>query len=401
MPFLHGKQGGEFYKLHKIKSRTQGVLIGVHFFDVKNGESGMFPGHKEAHRMKGLKKMAAVLACAAIAAGIFAGCGGDNKKDDKAAAGDKVLTVYTARSESLNNLVIPAFEKETGIKVNMIVAGTGPLVKRVASEKDNPQGDVLWAADQTMLESQKDLFEKYVSPEDANMLDNAKNKTGYFTPAFADPTVFIVNTNLAGDMKIEGFDDLLNPALKGKIAFGDPANSSSAFQSLMAMLYAKGKDGDPLSPEAWAYVDNFIKNVDGKFLNSSGAVHKGAADGEYTVGLTWEDPAATYVKNGAPVKVVFPKEGAIFPGESVEIIKGAKHMENAKKFVDFMLSQKIQEEAGKTLTVRPLRKGVKLADYMTPQDQIHLFKNYDEGWVAQHKKEIVALWNQHLENSRQ
>ena len=90
----------------------------------------MFPGHKEAHRMKGLKKMAAVLACAAIAAGIFAGCGGDNKKDDKAAAGDKVLTVYTARSESLNNLVIPAFEKETGIKVNMIVAGTGPLVKR-------------------------------------------------------------------------------------------------------------------------------------------------------------------------------------------------------------------------------------------------------------------------------
>ena len=345
--------------------------------------------------MKGLKKMAAVLACAAIAAGVFAGCGGDTKKDDKAAAGDKVLTVYTARSESLNNLVIPAFEKETGIKVNMIVAGTGPLVKRVASEKDNPQGDVLWAADQTMLESQKDLFEKYV------LLDNAKNRTGYFTPAFADPTVFIVNTNLAGDMKIEGFDDLLNPALKGKIAFGDPANSSSAFQSLMAMLYAKGKDGDPLSPEAWAYVDNFIKNVDGKFLNSSGAVHKGAADGEYTVGLTWEDPAATYVKNGAPVKVVFPKEGAIFPGESVEIIKGAKHMENAKKFVDFMLSQKIQEEAGKTLTVRPLRKGVKLADYMTPQDQIHLFKNYDEGWVSQHKKEIVALWNQHLENSRQ
>lgn len=97
--------------------------------------------------MKGLKKMAAVLACAAIAAGVFAGCGGDGKKDDKAAAGDKVLTVYTARSESLNNLVIPAFEKETGIKVNMIVAGTGPLVKRVASEKDNPQGDVLWAAD--------------------------------------------------------------------------------------------------------------------------------------------------------------------------------------------------------------------------------------------------------------
>lgn len=352
--------------------------------------------------MKRLKKAALAVACAAVLCSVFSGCGGDKKDTAKAApAEEKVLTVYTARSESLNNLVIPAFEKETGIKVNVIVAGTGPLVKRVASEKDNPQGDILWAADQTMLDSQKDLFEKYVSPEDANMIDAAKNKTGYFSPAFADPTVFIVNKKLAGDMKIAGFDDLLNPALKGKIACGDPANSSSAFQVLMAMLYAKGKDGDPMSPEAWSYVDNFIKNVDGKFLNSSGAVHKGAADGEYTVGLTWEDPAATYVKNGADVEVVFPKEGAIFPGESVQIIKGAKHMENAKKFVDFMLSQKIQEAAGKTLTVRPLRKGVKLADYMTPQDTIALFKNYDEGWVAAHKKEVVAEWNKHLENSRQ
>lgn len=264
-----------------------------------------------------------------------------------------------------------------------------------ATSTDAINGSQLYAV------TSKELFEKYVSPEDANMIDAAKNKTGYFSPAFADPTVFIVNKKLAGDMKIAGFDDLLNPALKGKIACGDPANSSSAFQVLMAMLYAKGKDGDPMSPEAWAYVDNFIKNVDGKFLNSSGAVHKGAADGEYTVGLTWEDPAATYVKNGADVEVVFPKEGAIFPGESVQIIKGAKHMENAKKFVDFMLSQKIQEAAGKTLTVRPLRKGVKLADYMTPQDTIALFKNYDEGWVAAHKKEVVAEWNKHLENSRQ
>ena len=54
-------------------------------------------------------------------------CGGDKKDTAKAApAEEKVLTVYTARSESLNNLVIPAFEKETGIKVNVIVAGTIP-----------------------------------------------------------------------------------------------------------------------------------------------------------------------------------------------------------------------------------------------------------------------------------
>ena len=251
---------------------------------------------------------------------------------------EKALVVYTARSEALNNAVISEFESATGIKVEVVVAGTGELLKRAQSEKENPLGDVFWAADQTMLSSSKDLFEEYVSSENDNMIEPARNTTGYFTPAFADPTVMIVNKDLAGDIKIEGFADLLNPKLKGKIAFGDPVNSSSAFQSLMAMLYGMGKDQDPLSAESWEYVDQFLKNLDGKMCNSSSQVYKGVAEGEYIVGLTWEDPAASYVKDGAPVEVVFPKEGAIFPGESVQILKNCKHPENAKKFIDFMLS---------------------------------------------------------------
>ena len=112
------------------------------------------------------------------------------------------------------------------------------------------------------------------------------------------------------------------------------------------MLYGMGKDGDPLSDQAWDYVDQFIANLDGKMANSSSQVYKGVAEGEYVVGLTWEDPAANYVKEGAAVEVVFPKEGAIFPGESVQILKDCKHPENAKKFVDYMLSEKIQNAVG-------------------------------------------------------
>ncbi|MEG0328511.1 MAG: ABC transporter substrate-binding protein [Erysipelothrix sp.] len=327
---------------------------------------------------------------------ILVGCG---KKEDKPASGDSnELVIYTARSEGLNNLVIKNFEKETGIKVKTVVAGTGELQKRVESEKSNPLGDVLWAADETMLHEYKDLFMEYVSPEDANMMDGFKNTSGYFTPAFSDPTVMIVNKDLKGSMKIDGFQDLLNPELKGKISFGDPTNSSSAFQVLVAMLYDMG-DGDPMSDKAWEYVDKLIANLDGKIASSSGQVHKGVADGEFPVGLTWEDPAANYVKNGAPVEVVFPVEGAIFPGESVQIIKGAKNVENAKKFVDFLISEEIQNQVGEQLTVRPLRKNAKLADYMTPQSSIVLSKNYDEAWVAEHKDEISKKFTEHLEKS--
>lgn len=323
---------------------------------------------------------------------IIAGCSEDEgQKED-------VLTVYTARSESLNNAVIPKFEEETGIKVEVIVAGTGELVKRVESEKNNPVGDILWAADETMLNSKKDLFEKYVSPEDENMMEGFKNTTGYFSPAFADPTVFIVNKNKIGDIKVEGFEDLLNPELKGNISFGDPAASSSAFQSLAAMLYAMG-DGDPTSDKAWDFVEKFIANLDGKMSGSSGQVHKSVADGEYPVGLTWEDPVVYYIKSGAPVDVVFPEEGAIFPGESVQIIKDTENIDGAQKFVDFLLSEDIQDLVGTELTVRPLRENTELADYMKPMEDIELTDSYDEAWVSEHKDDITNKFTDLLEKS--
>ena len=255
------------------------------------------------------------------------------------------------------------------------------------------------AADRTMLESSSDLFMQYVSSEDQNMMEKFRNTTGYFSPAFADPPVLIVNQALKGDIEINGFADLLNPELKGKIAFGDPVNSSSAFQALVAMLYSMGENNDPMSDQAWEFVDQFLKNLDGKMANSSSQVYKGVAEGEYVVGLTWEDPAAKYVKEGANVEVVFPEEGTIFPGESVEIIKNCKHPENAKKFVDFVLSEKIQNKVGSELTVRPLREGATLADYMTPQDQIKLISNYDEGWVAANKQKITEMFSEHLASS--
>jgi len=343
------------------------------------------------------KKVCTALMVSALL--MVAGCGGGGEKKAEAPKdGAKELTVYTARSESLNNAVIQNFEKDTGIKVNVVIAGTGEVIKRVKSEKDNPLGDVLWAGSEAMLAGSKDLFLDYVSKENDKMIPEFKNTTGFCTPAFSDPTVMIVNTKLKGDMKIEGFADLLNPALKGKISFGDPVNSSSAFQSLVAMLYGMG-NGDPFSPAAWDYVDKLLVQLNGKMANSSSQVFKGVAGGEYVVGLTWEDPAASLVKSGAPVAVVFPKEGALYAPQSVQIIKNCKHPENAKKFVDYMLSEKIQNLVGTTLTVRPLRQGAKLADYMTPADKIKLAPKFNEKWVSENKAKFTKMFSEHLEKS--
>lgn len=311
-------------------------------------------------------------------------------------ADDDTLVLYTARAESLNNAVIENFQADTGIKVDIVTGSTGEVVKRVQSEAANPQGDVLWAGSEAQLSDYIEYLESYVSPEDEHML--YKNASGYFSNAFCDPTVFIVNNELAEGIEIEGFEDLLNPELKGKIAYGDPVNSSSAFQCLIAALYDMG-EGDPMSDKAWEWVEQFIANLDGVSLDSSSKVYKGTAEGEYVVGLIWEDPVADYVRQGVDVRVVFPEEGALMPGMSVSIIKGAPNLENAKKFVDYMLSEKCQSYVGENLTVRPLRDDAKLNEYLKPWEEINVCDTYDDKWVQENKGLVTEKYTEYLENS--
>ncbi|WP_413230994.1 extracellular solute-binding protein [Paenibacillus apii] len=325
-----------------------------------------------------------------LLAGVLAACGNSGSEGNEASGSNK-LVVYTPNSESMINALVPLFEKQTGITVELVSAGSGELIKRIQSEKDNPYADVMFGGAFDLFNANADLFEKYVSPNDQYLLEGHRNTTGIMTSYVSDGSVMLVNTNLAGDIQINSYEDLLNPALKGKIAMADAANSSSAFHQLTNMLKAKGNDYT--SDAGWNYVGELIKNLDGKIAGSSSKAHKSVADGEYIVALTYEDPSASYVRDGAPVRVVYPSEGTVFLDGVAGIVKGAKHEENAKKFIDFLISKEAQDALGTETTNRPLRADAQLGSYMTPMDQIKVIEE-DITYVSDHKKEIIEKYTE-------
>jgi iron(III) transport system substrate-binding protein len=111
-------------------------------------------------------------------------------------------------------------------------------------------------------------------------------------------------------------------------------------------------------------------------------------DGEYTIGLSYEDPCLTLINDGADVEVVYMEEGVVFLPAGCAIIKDAKHPEAAKLFMDFITSKEVQDVYGMTLTNRPVYKGVQTADYMKSIDEINV-KVEDTLYVSSHKQEIV------------
>jgi iron(III) transport system substrate-binding protein len=343
-----------------------------------------------------MKKIIALLTATVITVGSFVGCSG-GKDSAQTKDGSKKLVVYSPNSEDIVNTIVPLFEDETGITVELVSAGTGELFKRLQSEKDNSYADVIFGGSMAQYVQNPDLFEPYVAKYNDDLVEGHRNVNGYVTTYGSDGSVLLVNKNLIGNIKIKGYKDLLNPELKGKIAASDPATSSSSFAQLTNILLAMG--GDYTSDAGWNYVKSLVANLDGKVANGSGAVHKSVADGEFVVGLTYEDPSVSYVKNGGNVEVVYPEEGAVFLDPGSAIIKGAKNMDNAKLFMDFLTSKKAQDAFGTQLTIRPLRKDAELADYMKPLKDIKLLEE-DRDYVFEHKKEIAEKYTEIFTNTK-
>ena len=303
------------------------------------------------------------------------------------ASGD--LVVYCPHPLEFINPLVSEFESQTGIKVEVIAAGTGELLKRVESEQANPLGDIFWGGSLSTMKPQMNLFESYQSVNEEFVQEGMKNTEGALTRFTDIPSVIMVNTDLIGDIEVNGYEDLLNPELKGKIAHCDPSKSSSSYEHLINMLYAMG-GGNP--DAGWDYVNKFCENLDGKLLSGSSAVYKGVADGEYVVGLTFEEGAAKYVADGAPVKVVYMEEGVISKPDGVYIIKNAKNMENSKRFIDFITGKDAQTIIVEQLNRRSVRTDVPAPSYLLPKEEMNIIFD-DEELVVEKKEEWLGKFN--------
>ena len=298
----------------------------------------------------------------------------------------KNLVLITATSSDNLNAVVPAFEEKYGIKVEIITGSTGEVMARIKAEKDNPSCDVTWVGEYQAL-TDKDLFETYIASTDSEYPEKYKNKSGVFTAINGTCPVIVWNTELVPN-GIKGYKDLLDPALKGKIAFGDAGTSSSAYNHLENMLIDFG-NGDVEAKEGWDYVEALLKQLDGRVVNSSSATYKGVVSGEYAVGLAWDAPALQLIASNTPnVDFCYMEEGAASKLSGICVIKGAKNLDNAKIFADFISSKEGQALLAENSSgACPVRTDVNLPSSKEIMKTANIF-TVDSVWSAEVKKSV-------------
>ena len=126
--------------------------------------------------------------------------------------------------------------------------------------------------------------------------------------------------------------DLVKTEFKDDVQVANPNSSGTSYTMLATLVQIMGEQ------KAFDYLKALHKNVN-QYTKSGAAPARAAATGESLVGITFQHDAVVQAIGGAPVKIVSPCEGTGYEIGSMSIVKGAKNLDNAKKWYDWALGE--------------------------------------------------------------
>lgn len=306
----------------------------------------------------------------------------------------ETLSVYSAMEPDEVQAWTSRFEKANpDIKLEVIRASTGTLSARIIAEKDNPQADVIWRLSnfQLIRMGKLGMLEAY-QPKNSDKLappfiDSATPPTwvgqdGYLA-AMCFNTVEAKKKNLP---KPASWQDLANPVYRGQIVMPNPNASGTGLVMVSSWLQSFGETA------GWQFMDELNRNV-AQYVPSGSKPCQLAATGEFPIGLSFSTRAAALKTQGAPIDIIFAKEGAGWDLEGSAILKGTKKLAVAKRFMDWSISDDALLLYSENYAILPRSvTGAKVAAFHPASVTSLLIKN-DFDWLAKNYQSVLTQWS--------
>ena len=292
------------------------------------------------------------------------------------------------------------FEKATGTRAAVVQKATGETLAQVKAERANPKGDIWWAGpgDAYLQAAEDGLLETYASPNLNQLQDWAQRisevSQNRVSGVYGGILALGYNTELQQKKKLpipKCWKDLLDPAYRNEVMLGNPNSSGTAYLMLASLVQVFGED------EAFKYLKALHANVSSYARSGIGPM-TAVKQGEIYVGSTVLHGVINEIVAGYPVKPVLPCEGVGYEIGSMAIIKGARNLDNAKKFVDWALTVDAQRIG---LDVKeyaiPTNKSVPLPA-MVPNLTEYKVINYDfaKYGASETRKRLLERWEKEI-----
>ncbi|HSE93286.1 MAG TPA: ABC transporter substrate-binding protein [Methylomirabilota bacterium] len=308
----------------------------------------------------------------------------------RAAAAEEKLVIYTAYEENELKTFWEQFKKDLpdlAARASYIRGSTGPTMARLEAERANPQADVVWGVFNDYLTgaAKKGLLERYAAKESDRIAARFKHPDNLWQGVTLLTVAFATNQKRMAELKLSPprtWSDLLDPKYKGHIVMSNPSTSGTAYLLLASHVKRLGEDK---AFEYYAALDKQLAQV----TKSGGAPGRMAASGETPIGIALAYEVEVARKQGARIDVIHPTDGVAWTFEGNALVKGAKHPQNARRFLDWAVSKSAMtsyaEWRGTAITRTDV--GVKGPNI----SELKLI-DLDFVWAADQKERLVKKW---------
>lgn len=293
--------------------------------------------------------------------------------------------------------------EQTGktIKVVHVRKGGVECVEHVEGQAKHPYEDIVASIRYKEIDRLRigGYLEPYSSPNASFIPETVlgalvgKNPEGYYTGFSLSAYGIMTNKEVLqceGLPTPTGYTDLaFNTNYSGCIVIGSPIMSSISHGNMEVMLAHFGW------VQGWNASIHLASMVD-EFTATTGEANKLTAEGEYAAVLTKYAYWYEYAEEGYPVEWVWPVEGTYIYVLYSGVLSGARHDENAKLWVDWMLSEEGQRAWVECRYETVLRSDISLPAGMPSVEELgavaKIEPNYDEEVMAARYDAVTELW---------
>ncbi len=299
---------------------------------------------------------------------LLAACGGPS--------GPTPLVVYSPHGRDQLTLMEKTFERENpDIDVRWLDMGSQDALDRVRSERANPQGDVWFGGPSTLfIRAAGDSLLAPYRPRWASAIpERARGNGDFFFAVYETPTVIMYNTAAVRAAEApKDWDDVLAPRWRGKVLIREPFGSGT-MRIIWGLMIQRGMK----TPDDTGAGFRWLRRLDAQtkeYVLNPALLDQKMVRQEGLISL-WDLPDILQEqRKGSPLGYVFPASGTAVIEDCIALIRGAKHPDAAKRWIEWVGSPE-----GQLLTAREMARLPTRLDL--PADSL-------PDWVKQVRREM-------------
>jgi iron(III) transport system substrate-binding protein len=309
------------------------------------------------------------------------------------------VVLYSPHGRDQLELLERDFERlHPDIDIRWLDMGSQEILDRLRFERVNPQADVWFGGPATIFD--RGIHDSLLTPYRPSWADRVtEGQSGHFYyPVYRTPAVIAFNSRAVPQNEApQDWDEVLLPRWRDKVIIRDPV-ASGTMRAIWGLILGRSiqETGDTTKGMQW------LRRLDAQtktYTISPALLYEKLARQEGLVSL-WDlqDILISQAK-GMPLGYVFPRSGTVVIDDAIGLVRGARHPDAARRFIEYAGSESAQLLTARVVFRLPARTDLpkdKVPAWVAQVERDMVVAEVDWGLLSRNGPAWMSYWDQHV-----